>query len=167
MSPGEFLTIVLLLVLAFAAIALLFIRQIFISTLALLIVLLDLGVLYLLLMSEFIGVVQILLYAGGIVVLVLFALMLTTKKISGPFDIEFHHKVPGYLTGIGMFTILALAIFQQSWQPGNTSIASLQTIGRDLLTTHVLAFELSGIILLLTLAGASVLASTLKNNSKR
>jgi NADH-quinone oxidoreductase subunit J len=121
--------------------------------------------LYLLLNAQFIAVVQVIVYAGAIMVLFLFVIMLLRPE---------HEKIVTKISGIRTFAfIIAAMVFIQlgyvifSSHPGsklNPDIAAsinagtVETIGRELYTNYILPFEAAGFLLLAATIGAVVLA---------
>lgn len=115
--------------------------------------------LYLLLGAEMLAAIQILVYCGGIVVLFLFAIMLT-PKVGDP-DVRTHSQ--WLFWGFVLATLLAAVALHllsgESWPP--TSAAALGDVtGRladALLGPYVLAFEVASVILLVAMIGAIVI----------
>ena len=149
-----------------AVLFMLFTRNVIHAAYGLVVVLLCLAALYVLLNAQFLAVVQLLMYAGGIVVLLVFGIMLTTRKHHGP-PITGHRLVlVGSLTAMVFFGILSMVILQQSfdWRPVGTLADQTEQIGLLFLTDHVVAFELVAVLLLATLVGASFLAKKSSEN---
>ena len=140
----------------FAAASILFIRSVFHAALNLLVVVLGIGVLYGLYGSEFFFISQILVYGGGIVVLILFATMITSKrtleesdKISTPLPMIF----------IALALIVLITVYVMAYQPtGVPYVISTSTLGQTLLIDYSLPLEVSGILLLVSLIGATLTA---------
>ncbi len=127
--------------------------------------------LYATLGADFLAATQLVVYAGGVVILMLFAVMLTGGSENKPnrFGID---KVPAMgnlktyiVAGLVVITI-AIAIlkilinFLQSYRQDElpTFSTTVEKIGTLLITDHVLAFEISSILLLGALVGAAVIA---------
>jgi NADH:ubiquinone oxidoreductase subunit 6 (subunit J) len=116
--------------------------------------------LYVLLDAEFLAAVQVLLYVGGITILLLFAIMLTSR-ISAR-GVKIMNEQAG-ISALVVFAILALMVFANlkgfvlaaAPLPASYATASL---GRLLLTTYVLPFEVVSILLLAAMVGAIILA---------
>jgi NADH-quinone oxidoreductase subunit J len=122
--------------------------------------------LYLLLNAQFIAVVQIIVYAGAIMVLFLFVLMLLNT--------ETEHKLFADKKGIKFFAILVSAfVFVQiayliffgkpsrsltANEMNSVKIGTIQAIGQQLYTNYILPFEVAGFLLLAATIGALVLA---------
>jgi len=122
--------------------------------------------LYLLLNAQFIAVVQIIVYAGAIMVLFLFVLMLLNQHLESPVGKSKKNiKIFGTIVAALIFFQLAFIIFYQS-PSGDISpsvakgieIGKISTIGTKLYTEYVLPFEVAGFLLLSATIGAIVLA---------
>jgi len=116
--------------------------------------------LYVLLDAEFLAAVQVLIYVGGITILLLFAIMLTSR-ISATTARVINDQA--FLSGIAVVGLLAGLIY--------ASISGIGTIagpprlpetapflGRALLTTYALPFEVVSVLLLAAMVGAIILA---------
>ncbi len=122
--------------------------------------------LYLLLNAQFIAVVQVIVYAGAIMVLFLFVLMLLNTETEHKLFIDKKGiKFFAVLVSVFVFIELAYLIFRGS--PSRTltpnEIASvnsgtIQSIGQQLYTNYIIPFEVAGFLLLATTIGAMVLA---------
>lgn len=135
-------------------------RNVVYSAFALMGALLGTAALYAFLSADFLAVVQILVYVGGILVLTLFAIMLTHQIA----DVEISNRSVGRLpaalivgvVGVGMGT----ALFRAPWKqvdPGDPT-PSTYGIGESFLTDYLLPFELASVVLLTALIGAIVLS---------
>jgi NADH-quinone oxidoreductase subunit J len=148
---------------ALAAISILFVKNIFHAALALLVCLLSLAALFILLQAEFLAVSQILLYAGGVVILIIFGIMLTNKAGGQPIPIKNSGLFGGLFIGGSTFFLLIFFVRKSLFiLPTSTSSPvtknNIQVIGIELLTDYVLPFEIAGILLLAVLIGAATLA---------
>lgn len=130
------------------------------SAIALLVVLAALAVTYLVLAAQFVAALQIIIYAGAIVVLFLFVIMLLQFRTpAGPAT-----KLPRQLAVAVVFSSLYLVILLSavlaaagSLQPAPEKFGTAEQIGESLFTTHLLPFELASIILLVGIVAAVVL----------
>jgi NADH:ubiquinone oxidoreductase subunit 6 (subunit J) len=150
---------------ALAAVTMIFIRNVFYGALLLIICLLALAGIYVLAFAEFIAVTQILVYAGGILVVIIFGIMLTTKISGKALLIEHTHVPSGVLAGCSFLALLAWFITEQSFSSYNAPASQtlpdgVTTVGIALMTDYALPFEVAGILLLVSLIGASIIAST-------
>jgi NADH-quinone oxidoreductase subunit J len=116
--------------------------------------------LYVLLDADFLAAVQVLLYVGGITILLLFAIMLT-GRISGQGVRILNRQVPvSALVVLVIFGVMAYACVKGLGGLSALSVPSYTTpaLGRLLLTTYVLPFEAASILLLAAMIGAIILA---------
>jgi NADH-quinone oxidoreductase subunit J len=115
--------------------------------------------LYLVLTAELVAWVQVLLYVGAVVVLLLFAVMLTRAPIGASDDLD-RPRWPGALVGGGAglgLAVLLLVAFR--WmRVGLPDPGTAERLGGDLFHTWVLPFELVSVLLLAALVGAIVLS---------
>jgi NADH:ubiquinone oxidoreductase subunit 6 (subunit J) len=146
-----------------SAVAIVFSRNVFNSALYLLVTLLAVAALYVLSFAEFLAVTQILIYAGGILVIIIFGIMLTTRISGRPLVVEHAHIFGGGLAAISLLAILFLYLpsittsNQEAMSP-----ESIRSTGLLLFSVYTLPFEIAGILLLVALIGASVISSNLK-----
>jgi len=122
--------------------------------------------LYLLLNAQFISVVQIIVYAGAIMVLFLFVLMLLrTEDEPKVFLDKKPIKMFALLITVFVFIQVAYLIFVGK-PSGNLTpdqlksieTGTIQSIGKELYTNYILPFEVAGFLLLAATIGAMVLA---------
>jgi NADH:ubiquinone oxidoreductase subunit 6 (subunit J) len=153
---------------ALSAIGLALVRNVFHGALLLIVCLLALAGIYVLAFAEFIAVTQILIYAGGILVIILFGIMLTTKISEKPMEVDHIFTTAGTLVASGCFFLLIYILSKESFLkhsvPDTTQLKNINSIGIALLSKYMLPFEIAGLLLLIALVGASVMASTIKSN---
>jgi NADH:ubiquinone oxidoreductase subunit 6 (subunit J) len=121
--------------------------------------LLSIAGLYVLLSAEFLALVQVLLYAGGVIVLVLFALMMTRGR-DLPQQMNGAQRPFAVIAGLALIVIIAAAAAGTAW-PGRleeVSPVSFNAIGESLFSTWAVPFEIASLVLLVALVGAIVLA---------
>ncbi len=137
-----------------------FTRNVIHAAYGLALVILCLAALYVLLNAEFLAVVQIFMYAGGVVVLLVFGIMLTNRDRKGPPITGHRQIVLSSLITLGLFAILLKVTLGEGLQWARQTIEHDQTqeIGIIFLTDHLLAFELIAMLLLMALVGAAFLA---------
>ncbi|HEY8451445.1 MAG TPA: NADH-quinone oxidoreductase subunit J [Natronosporangium sp.] len=114
---------------------------------------------YLVLTAELIAWVQVLIYVGAVVVLLLFAVMLTRAPIGASTDLD-RPGWPGLLIGAGAGIGLA-ALFVSGYRWTSVSFGapgSPETVGDQLFRSWVLPFEVLSILLLAALVGAIVVS---------
>ena len=117
--------------------------------------------LFLLLGAEVLAAIQILIYCGGIMVLILFAIMLT-HGVGDP-DVRVHNQQLwwGLIGMIGFWGLVVYLLWNEVWRAAPSAIAREVTGGRladALLGPYVLAFEGASVILLVAMIGAIVMA---------
>ena len=115
--------------------------------------------LYFMLGADFIGVVQLLVYVGGILVLILFAVLLTREitdiKISN-LSVSLMGGIPLALVMLGVsLTIMLRAPFHLT---ASDSAPTVHRLGDALLREYLLPFEIASVVLLMALVGAMVIA---------
>ena len=117
--------------------------------------------LYLLLLAEFVALMQILIYVGAVTVLIFFAIMLTRAsaeggEAAGPGLRGSVRAIPAFLVPVGsLVPFLALCGVSGFERPKEIATAAL---GAGLLGPYTLAFELISVVLLAAMAGAVLLA---------
>lgn len=115
---------------------------------------------YILLGADFVAVVQLIVYVGGILILMIFGVMLTNKITSVQIKSGAWQIVPAVI-GVGAFgSFLYYTFINTSWKAGNTEITLYTThnLGVLLMNQYVVVFELLGILLLIALIGAATIA---------
>ena len=124
-----------------------------------------LSILYLLLHAQFIAVAQIIVYAGAIMVLFLFVIMLLNVSDDRSFAERGTVKklVALFLAGGMVFEILSSFMFSEGAGGGAVSsqmlsLGTVEGIGRELFTTYLLPFEITSMLLLAAMVGVIVLA---------
>ncbi|MEX0601849.1 MAG: NADH-quinone oxidoreductase subunit J, partial [Bacteroidota bacterium] len=138
-----------------------FSRNIVHSAFALLFTFFGVAGLYVLLMADFVAITQLLIYVGGILVLVLFGVMLTSNVIDVKMRAGVVHAGPAVLITGALAAGLLWMFFTTDWVvlselPEVTRTAP--TIGEMLLTSYLLPFEIASVILLVALIGAAMIA---------
>jgi NADH-quinone oxidoreductase subunit J len=135
-------------------------RNILWSAIGLLAALLGVAGLYVLLAADFLAITQLLIYIGGVLVLILFAVMLT-NRIS---DVNVSNSSAGVFGGILIFVAAFPVLFAVAavtpWRlrPLAEAAYTTEPIGHALLTRWLLPFEVASLVLLATLIGAIVIA---------
>jgi len=116
--------------------------------------------LYILLDAEFLAAVQVLIYVGGITILLLFAIMLTSRISARTARVVNDQMVLSGIAAIGLLGGLIYAVVSgiaaSSGPPRLPETTPF--LGRALLTTYVLPFEVVSVLLLAAMVGAIVLA---------
>jgi NADH-quinone oxidoreductase subunit J len=123
----------------------------------------SLAVLYLLLGAEFIAAAQVIVYAGAVMVLFIFVIMLLNAGAEAKTGRSYMASLVGAPVLIALLAVLTY--FVQRIYPRGTNVhfggftgGSPQAIGRALFTTYLLPFEITSILILIAILGAIVLA---------
>ena len=136
-------------------------RRVFHSALFLVASLAAVAGVFVILGGDFLGVVQILIYVGAIMVLIIFGIMLTPNEISMPSLGGRGQVFAGAAIALIILVGTVAVAIRTRW-PGSTSAAldipTTETIGRGLLSTYALPFEIASILLLVAMIGAIVVA---------
>ena len=136
-----------------------FSRNIVYSTFALLGALMGAVGIYVLLAADFVAMVQLLVYVGGILVVTLFAVMLT----QGIADVTISNRavgtIPALIVTVLAGTVMLFATLHTPWHLGTATVApTTYGIGNAFLDSYALPFELASLVLLAALVGAVVIS---------
>lgn len=135
------------------------------SALALLVMFFHVAGLFVTLHAEFLAVIQILVYAGAILVLYLFVVMLLNLKG----EVRFHHQLTvGLFLGCMVFAEAILLVVKgdtsslgqnlsPSREPAQLMQGNTESIGELLYSTYLFPFEIASLILLVAMVGAVIL----------
>ncbi len=137
-----------------------FSRNIIYSAFSLLGTFMGVAGIYVFLGADFVAAVQVLIYVGGILVLILFAVMLTHRIT----DVEITNRAAGRIPAllvIGVFVYFLIETVKQTpWAKAKEVVyaATTATIGDAFLYDYLLPFELASVVLLGAMIGAVVLS---------
>jgi NADH-quinone oxidoreductase subunit J len=157
------------------AVGVVVLRNPFYSVLALVAHLLSLAVLFLLLRAEFVAAVQVVVYAGAVMVLYVFVVAYVGdqseslgERLRGPGPVGSHLRLGGALIAGALLVELLIALLGTGleaidgrgapYTPGPEAFGTPAYIGKLLLTRFLLAFEVSSFLLLIAAVGGVVLA---------
>jgi NADH-quinone oxidoreductase subunit J len=162
------------------AVGVVVLRDPFYSVLALVAHLVSLAVLFLLLRAEFVAAVQVVVYAGAVMVLYVFVVAyvggeedtlrerLRSPLPIGPGRAKVGQRLVGAILGGALLVELLIALlgtgleavdgYGAGYSPGPQTFGTPAYIGKLLLTRFLLAFEVASLLLLMTAVGAVVLA---------
>ena len=145
---------------AVAAVGVVTMKNIVHAALALVVVLAGVAAQYVLLQAEFLGIVQVLIYIGAVIVLFLFGIMLTRAPMRKTGEFDNDQRILAGLVSLLIFGVLAYLLSDQFsgdhlrlGQPTQTS-----AIADSIFRTYVVGFEVVSMLLLAALVGAIVLA---------
>jgi NADH-quinone oxidoreductase subunit J len=146
-----------------------FLKNIYRAVFALLFTLFGVAGLFLFLHADFLAATQVLIYVGGVLVLLLFGIMLTQQMVEVDIRTGRIQFIPTLVAMGILFSFLLFLIFRTPWnvQPAakTTAVFGVGTtsgIGTLLMTEWLLPFEVASILLLAALVGAVSIARTHK-----
>lgn len=145
------------------AVSLIYHRNPLYSAISLIGVFLSLACLYVTLAAPFIAAVQVIVYAGAIMVLVVFVIMLLNVEEEEHRISKIRYLIP---TAIGLgILLLAQVVFvistvkaDKSIKLSESTVGVTESIGTGLFTTYLLPFEITSLLLLMAIVGAMSLA---------
>lgn len=143
-----------------SALAVCFTKNIVRMAVWLLLALGSVSMLYFSLAANFLAAIQLIVYAGGTLVLLVFGVMLTSKSPWARFEAS-RLETLGALVVCGALTIsLATLLTRAPWPQvsGTVPGASVADLGHSLLTTYLVPFEMAGVLLMIVMVGAAHLA---------
>jgi NADH-quinone oxidoreductase subunit J len=118
---------------------------------------------YLVLTAEFVAWVQVLIYVGAIVVLLLFGIMLTRAPIGRTSDLDSGNRVMAAVVALATAAVLVTVVvdgFRTGYSALRPGEGAAKPLGESIFRTWVLPFEVLSVLLLAALIGAIVLSRT-------
>ncbi len=118
------------------------------------------AVLYFLMGAAFLGAIQLIVYAGGTLILIVFGVMLTSKSPWVRFDCpRIEMWAAGGVVGV-LFVALTTLLIGTQWPTLSAAAhpATIAEFGKELLTTYLVPFEVGSVLLLVVMIGAAHLA---------
>jgi len=127
---------------------------------------------FLLLRADFLAAIQVLVYAGAVMTVIIFAIMLSEMRQLRPdkpprsmlerWRRAFASRYWGYfplVVSLGLIALTLVVILQVNWSTMASTVEGTvtQAIGRELFSTYVVPFEVASLILLIAMIGAIVL----------
>ena len=128
------------------------------SALFLLLNVIALAAIYVTLNAPFLAAVQVIVYAGAIVVMFLFVvIMLNVAHREGP-ETKPGQRFAGVMLGVLLLAgLIYVAVSNPQLPPDLTRTDNVATVGEAMFTEYLLPFELAGLLLLIGMVGAVVL----------
>ena len=117
--------------------------------------------LYVLLMADFLAVTQLMIYVGGILVLLIFGVMLTSDVINVQMKTGTMQTLPAVLIVSALAGTLVGVFWSTDWKVAQNAVGFESTapkIGQMFLTSYLLPFEIASVVLLVALIGAALIA---------
>lgn len=156
-----------------AALTILFTRNVMYAALCLFLALLGIAALFVLAGADFLAITQLLIYVGGVLILIIFGIMLTYRtdresNLTKNYVRTGHlNQFSGAVVALGIFGVLFWLILNANFMiiqspqlaEYTPQRSTLRLIGVSLMTTHVWAFEVIGILLLAALVGAAYVST--------
>lgn len=139
-------------------------RRILRAAIYLLFVLVAMAGLYYMMNFQFLAATQLILYAGGIVVLIIFSILLTSQINSKLDPPKASHLLAGIFTAVVGIVLSAITILQYTFKPSQTPgiAVNMHTIGMELMDTgdqgYALPFEVISVLLLAVLVSTIFIA---------
>ncbi|MBD3616239.1 MAG: NADH-quinone oxidoreductase subunit J [Gracilimonas sp.] len=150
-----------------AAAIMVFSKNIVHSAFALMFTLMGVAALYVLLYADFLAATQLLVYVGGILILILFGVMLTTQGHTFSFKTVTVNLIPASLLSVAAVGFLIFAFTATEWgisEPIEHS-ETVHSLGMMLMGDYVLPFIMVGVLLLIAIIGAIVMATRLSTKT--
>jgi NADH-quinone oxidoreductase subunit J len=143
-----------------AAIAVVISRNIVRTAVALLFTLMGVAGLYFLLHAEFLAAVQLVVYAGGTLILIIFGVMLTSKSPYSRFEAKLGEVILAISMGVVLLFALTLGIMKTTFgdEPIASGLYPVDKLGQILLGDYLVPFEIVSVLLLAVMIGAAYLA---------
>jgi NADH-quinone oxidoreductase subunit J len=116
--------------------------------------------LYFLLAAEFLAAVQLVIYAGGTLILIVFGVMLTSKSPFSRFEPKLFEVILATAMGLVLLGSLTAAIMATTFpaSPGLSGPYPIEKLGQALLGDYLVPFEIASVLLLVVMIGAAYLA---------
>lgn len=134
----------------------LWVKSVLHAALCLMVCLLAIAGIYILLSAEFLAVVQVMVYAGGILLLIIFGIMVTQRHQKAS---EGGYAISGILLTATMTIMLWIALGSLNTGDVIPSSHPVATIGTELMTSYAAPFEVAGLLILVSLIGAMMTSS--------
>jgi NADH-quinone oxidoreductase subunit J len=142
-----------------AALTVVLLRNVFRTALALILCLLTVAGIYIILSADFLAAVQILIYVGGISILIILAIMLTREVQRGSLSNKL--RIPAFIVAVIFLGVMIFSLVKTPWQVSNappveptTSALAGKLLGEG---GFILTVEIAAVLLLVAILGAVVL----------
>jgi NADH-quinone oxidoreductase subunit J len=133
---------------------------------ALLFALISVCAFYIFLGADFLAITQVVVYVGGILVLVLFGVMMTHRLQARTLREEIVQPVASFAAAAVILVLTLLVIRRQAWPVSDLpeAVPTTREIGRAFLTSHLFPFEFASLLLLVAMMGAALLSREKKED---
>jgi NADH-quinone oxidoreductase subunit J len=119
------------------------------------------ALMYFLLLANFIGVIQLIVYAGGTLILLIFGVMLTSKSPWAKFDVGRNELIAAGVVCTLFAGLLLFVVVNAEWPLETDAVvvgSSMTQFGSGLLTDYLVPFEAMSVLLLVVMIGAAYMA---------
>ena len=117
---------------------------------------------FILLGAEFVGVTQVLVYIGAVIVLFLFGIMLTRAKVGSEDDLDHANRWPAVMTALLLLIVMSYSVVDFAGDDEIDVLNGVPTttaqVSDSIFSTYIVAFEAISVLLLAALIGAIVVA---------
>lgn len=136
------------------------------TAVALLFTLIGVAGLYFLLNAEFLAAVQLVVYAGGTLILIIFGVMLTSKSPFSRFEPKLVEVTVAMSCGLILLVTLVAGILRANFKTSElpAGLYPVDKLGQALLGDFLVPFELASVLLLVVMIGAAYLAKGRKRD---
>jgi NADH-quinone oxidoreductase subunit J len=140
-------------------------RNLFYAAILLMLAFLAVAAIYILYGAEFVAISQIVIYVGGVLVLLVFGILLTHRVEGYKVEVSSYRIIPGLLISGAFFYLLVNVIHNLPDTAGAIAQQgkTIEQIGVNLVTENILVFEAVAILLLVALIGAATIAKPEKS----
>jgi len=147
-----------------AAAVMVFSKNIVHSAFALMFALIGVAALYVLLYADFMAATQLLVYVGGILILFLFGVMLTSQGTTLDFKTVTVNLIPATVLSLSAAVLLILVFLQTDWVISEQAAASdsVHDLGMLLMGDYILPFISVGVLLLIAIIGAILMSTRIR-----
>ena len=145
-----------------------FSRNIVHAAFSLMFTLMGVAALYVLLYADFLAATQLLVYVGGILILILFGVMLTSQGYTLKFRMATTNLIPASLLSIAAAALLIYAFASTGWIINEVEerTDTVYNLGTMLMSDYILTFIMAGVLLLVAIIGAILMSTRLSAKSE-
>ncbi|TVR16842.1 MAG: NADH-quinone oxidoreductase subunit J [Balneolaceae bacterium] len=138
------------------------------SAFALMFTLMGVAALYVLLYADFLAATQLLVYVGGILILILFGVMLTSQGYTLSFKTITVNLIPASLISVGIAALLIFAFLTTNWTISEVAerTDTVYDLGMLLMGDYILPFIAVGVLLLIAIIGAILMSTRLSADNE-
>lgn len=147
-----------------AALAVVSLTNLVHSALWLVVVFVGVAATYLILEAEFLAAVQVIVYVGAIAILIVFGVMLTRRGDIRESNLFNNYRIGGGIVSLALMAGIISMIAKADWAVVSVTapIKEVGFLAQSLLGQYVLPFEIAGVLLLVALVGAIIIAKEVR-----